>query len=122
MRRIVSLSLIAVLLIGILAVASGCLAPAGTGAPQEQGNIWPMIIFLVVIFGLFYMLMIRPQRKRQKQHETLMRELQKGDRVMTSGGIYGTIDNLSEDSVVIKVESGTTLRVARASVVLRQEK
>ncbi|OGO44097.1 MAG: preprotein translocase subunit YajC [Chloroflexi bacterium RBG_16_60_22] len=81
-----------------------------------------MIIFLVVIFGLFYLLMIRPQRRRQKQHETLMRELQKGDRVMTAGGIYGTIDSLAEDSVVIKVESGTTLRVARGSVVLRQEK
>ncbi|HJX13366.1 MAG TPA: preprotein translocase subunit YajC [Dehalococcoidales bacterium] len=121
MRRIVSLSLIAVLLIGILAVASGCLAPAG-GTPQEPGSIWPMIIFLVVIFGLFYLLMIRPQRRRQKQHETLMRELQKGDRVMTAGGIYGTIDSLAEDSVVIKVESGTTLRVARGSVVLRQEK
>ena len=81
-----------------------------------------MIIFLVVIFGLFYLVMIRPQRRRQKEHEQLMQDLQKGDNVMTAGGIYGRIESLSEDSVVIKVESGTTLRVARGSVVIRQEK
>jgi preprotein translocase subunit YajC len=50
-----------------------------------------------------------------------MQELQRGDRVMTAGGIYGTIDSVSEDSVVIKVEGGTTLRVARSSIVQRQE-
>jgi len=65
--------------------------------------------------------MIRPQRKRQKEHETMMQGLQKGDRVVTAGGIYGTIESLSEDSVVIKVEGGTTLRVARGSVAVRRD-
>jgi preprotein translocase subunit YajC len=65
--------------------------------------------------------MIRPQRKRQKERETMMQGLQKGDRVITAGGIFGTIESLSEDSVVIKVEGGTTLRVARGSVAVRRE-
>ncbi|OGO23656.1 MAG: preprotein translocase subunit YajC [Chloroflexi bacterium RBG_16_50_9] len=80
-----------------------------------------MIGFLVVIFALFYFVMIRPQRKRQKEHQTMMQELQKGDKVITAGGIYGTIDSLSEDSIVIKVESGGTLRVARGSIAMRRE-
>ncbi len=80
-----------------------------------------MLVFLVVIFGMFYFVMIRPQRKRQKEHEQMMRELQKGDKVVTAGGIFGTIESLSEDSIVIKVEGGTTLRVARGSVAVRRD-
>jgi len=48
-------------------------------------------------------------------------ELKRGDRVITAGGIYGVIESLSEDSVVIKVESGVTMRVARSSVALKRE-
>jgi preprotein translocase subunit YajC len=106
-------------LLTILVFLNGCLTPE---AQEQGGSIWPMIIFLVVIFGLFYFVMIRPQRKRQKAQETMIRELQKGDKVITAGGIYGTIESLSEDSIVIKVESGATLRVARGSVLGRREK
>ncbi|OGO06877.1 MAG: preprotein translocase subunit YajC [Chloroflexi bacterium RBG_13_57_8] len=80
-----------------------------------------MLAFLVVIFALFYFVMIRPQRKRQKEQQEMMHNLQKGDKVITAGGIFGTIDSLSEDSVVIKVEGGGTLRVARGSVAVRRE-
>ena len=80
-----------------------------------------MIGLLVVIFAMFYFVMIRPQRKRQKEHQEMMQGLQKGDRVITAGGIYGTIDSISEDTVVIKVEGGTTLRVARGSVAVRRD-
>jgi preprotein translocase subunit YajC len=122
MNKILKTGLIAGLLIAVLVFIGGCLAPAGgTGTADQSGSIWPMIIFLVVIFGLFYFVMIRPQRKRQKEHQTMMQELQKGDRVITAGGIYGTIESLSEDSVVIKVESGTTMRVARGSVAVRRD-
>ena len=80
-------------------------------------NIVFIIIFLVVIFVMFYFFMIRPQRKRQKEHEELLGHLRGGDRVITAGGIYGQIESVSEDSVVLKVESGATLRVAKASIV-----
>ncbi len=112
--------LIAGLLITVLAVIGGC-APAA--APKEgSSNMIPLIIFLVLIFGLFYFVMVRPQRKRQKAHEMMVQELQKGNKVITAGGIYGTIESLSEDSIVIKVESGATIRVARGSVIGRREK
>jgi preprotein translocase subunit YajC len=123
MNRTLKTVIIAGLLLAVLALIGGCeLAPAAEGEEQGSTSIWPMLIFLVVIFGLFYFVMIRPQRKRQKEHEQLTQDLQKGDSVMTAGGIYGRIESISEDSVVIKVESGASLRVAKTSVVVRQEK
>jgi len=109
------------ILITLLVFVGGCV-PAGGEGEAEVGFDWTIIIFLVAIFGIFYFLLVRPQRKRQKQHETLVKELQKGDRVITAGGIYGQIESLSDESIVIKVESGTTIRVARSSVVGRREK
>jgi preprotein translocase subunit YajC len=95
-----------------------------TEAPAEGGGgfDYTIIIFLVLIFAVFYFLMIRPQRKRQKEQRQLMEELKRGDKVITAGGIYGQIESVSEDSVVIKVESGATMRVAKGSVALKREK
>jgi len=113
--------LITGLLITVLVFVGGCY-PADTGGEEGGTSILPMIIFLVIIFGLFYFVMIRPQRRKQREHETMVQELQKGDRVITAGGIYGTIESLGEDNVIIKIESGATLRVARGSVSGRREK
>jgi preprotein translocase subunit YajC len=119
MNNMLKLGLITGLLIAVLAFIGGCY-PADTG--EEGGtSILPMIIFLIIIFALFYFVMIRPQRRRQREHEMMVQELQKGDRVITAGGIYGTIESLSEDSIVIKVESGATIRVARGSVLGRRD-
>ena len=119
-NRILKSGLIAGLLISLLVFAGGCVPP--TGGEEGGGFDWTIIIFLVFIFAVFYFIMIRPQRKRQKEHQEMMQELQKGDRVITAGGIYGTIESLSEDSIVLKVESGTTIRVSRSSVAGRREK
>jgi preprotein translocase subunit YajC len=82
-------------------------------------SIWPIIIFTVVLFGLFYLLAIRPQRKRQKQHQSMLADLQKGTHVITAGGIHGTIESLDEETIVLRVESGATLRFARGSIVAK---
>jgi len=112
--------LLAGLLIALLAVVSGCV-PAADGE-AAGGFDWTIIIFLVVIFGVFYFLMIRPQRKKQQQHQQMVQELQKGDKVITAGGLSGTIESTSDDSIVLKIESGASIRVARGSVVGRREK
>ena len=117
-KGMLNLGLIVGLLI-TLASMGGC-APAGE--PGGETSILPMLIFLAVIFGLMYLVLIRPQRKRQKEHQQLVEELKRGDRVVTAGGIYGQIETVSEDSVVIKVESGTTMRVAKNSVALKRER
>ena len=132
MNKLLKIGLIAGLLIAVLVLAGGCSGLFGATTPAdgdeasgEEGStstsILPMIGFLVVIFAMFYFVMIRPQRKRQKEHQVMMEGLQKGAKVVTAGGIYGTVESLSEDTVVIKVEGGTTLRVARNSVAMRRD-
>jgi len=113
--RISKLGLIMGLLLSVVFIG-GCV-PAGA----EAGFDWTWIILLVLLFGMMYFLMIRPQRKRQKEHQQLIEELKRGDRVITAGGVYGVIETVSEDSVVIKVESGATMRVAKNSVALKRE-
>lgn len=121
-NKALSLALIGGLLITTLVLISGCY-PAQTPAEGEGGGFnWMMIVLLVLFFAIIYFLMIRPQRKRQKEQQELMQGLQKGDKVITIGGIYGQIESLSEDSVVLKVESGTTIRVARGSIAGKREK
>ena len=115
--KILKLGLIGGLLTSIVFLG-GCLPEEAEGA----SSIWPMLIFVVLLFGLMYFVMIRPQRKRQKEHQQLIEELKRGDRVVTAGGIYGVIESISEDSVTIKVESGATMRVAKGSVSLKQER
>ena len=80
-----------------------------------------MIIFLVAIFAIMYFLMIRPRQKQQKQHEEMMQELRPGDRVIIAGGIYGQIDSLSEETAIVKIESGATMKVARNSILGKQQ-
>ena len=80
-----------------------------------------MIIFLVAIFAIMYFLMIRPRQKQQKQHEEMMQELRSGDRVIMAGGIYGQIESLSEETAIIRIESGATMKVARSSILGKQQ-
>ncbi len=95
----------------------GCVTTDG----EEGGFGWSGIFIFVFFIGIFYFFMIRPQRKRHKEHQELINELRKGDPVITTGGIYGQIESLSDDSVVIKIESGATMRVAKNSVALKRE-
>jgi len=80
-----------------------------------------MIIFLVGIFAVMYFLMIRPRQKQQKQQEAMMAELRPGDKVIMAGGIYGQIESLGEDTAIVKIESGATMKVARNSILGKQE-
>lgn len=89
---------------------------------MENGtSIWPMIIFLGAIFAAMYFLMIRPRQKQQQQHDEMAKELRVGDKVIIAGGIYGEIESLGEDTALVKIESGATMRVARASVLGKQD-
>jgi preprotein translocase subunit YajC len=80
-----------------------------------------MIVFLVAMFAIMYFLMIRPRQKQQRQHEAMMKELRVGDKVIIAGGIYGQIESLREDTVILRIESGATMRVAKGSILGKQE-
>ena len=107
-------------LIGAVVLLGGCLPVADEGGETTGGfgtSVWPMLIFIVFLFGLMYFVMIRPQRRRQKEHQNLIEELQKGDQVVTAGGIHGRIESLDGASAVLKIESGATIRIARTSII-----
>ena len=87
-------------------------------APAQQGgsqlSFWIMII---LVFAVMWFFMIRPQRKQQKELEKFRNELKKGDKVVTVGGIFGTVAEVSDKSVLIKVDGETKLRVDKNSLV-----
>ncbi len=84
-----------------------------------MGGWGPLIIILAVTLGMFYFFMIRPLRQREKKHDQMVEELQKGDMVITAGGMYGQVESIDEGSVVLKVESGATIRVTKGGVLSR---
>lgn len=90
-------------------------APAA-GQPQAGGGgaFWIMIIAMFVIMWFF---MIRPQRKQQKELEKFRNGLKRGDKVVTAGGIYGTVDEIKDRTVLIKVDGEVKLRVDKNSLV-----
>ena len=87
------------------------------GAAQGQAGggmgFWIMIILMFVVMWLF---MIRPQRKQQKELEAFRNALKKGDKVVTAGGIYGTVADIQEKTVLIKVDGDVKLRVDKNSI------
>ena len=97
------------LTITLLQAAGAGQAPAGGG-----GMFWIMMILLFVIM---WALMIRPQRKQQKELEKFRSELKRGDKVVTAGGIYGVVDEIKDRSVLIKVDGEVKLRVDKNSIV-----
>ncbi len=79
----------------------------------------PLIQFLpfLVIFGIFYLLLIMPMRKRQKKHQELLSKLTKGDRVITNGGIFGTVIEVEGDVLTLRIgEPKVDIKVARSAV------
>ena len=88
---------------------------------MESLGTWGMVIFLVAIFAFMYFVMIRPRQKQQKEHDEMMKELRVGEKVIIAGGIYGQIESLGEDTAILKIESGATMRVARGSILGKQE-
>jgi len=81
-----------------------------------QGGGFSMLIMMAIIFAIFFFLIIRPQRKKQKDHQTLVQSLKGGERVVTSGGVFGTVDRVLEDRVEIKVDKNTRLQVLKTSI------
>jgi preprotein translocase subunit YajC len=122
MNRILKSGLVVALLIAVLALVGSCTTTGTTSSNQSSTTSTLYLVgFLVLIFALFYFVMIRPQRKRQKDQQNMISALQKGDRVITAGGIFGVIESIREDSVVIKVEGGTLLRVAKGSIMVLKD-
>ncbi|MBQ8499778.1 MAG: preprotein translocase subunit YajC [Bacteroidales bacterium] len=86
-------------------------------AAQPQGGGWSMWIMLALIFVVMWFFMIRPQRKQQKELQNFRDSLKKGDKVVTVGGIYGTVCEIKEGTVLIEVDNNVKIRVSKNALV-----
>ncbi|MBI1861286.1 MAG: preprotein translocase subunit YajC [Deltaproteobacteria bacterium] len=83
-----------------------------SASPNPLTTMAPMLI----IFGIFYFLVLRPQSKKQKDHATFLKDIKKGDMVVTNGGIIGLVKNLSEKIVTLEIDNGVCLKVLRGQI------
>ena len=86
-------------------------------AAQPQGGGASMWIMLALIFVVMWFFMIRPQRKQQKELQNFRDGLKKGDKVVTVGGIYGTVSEIKENTVLIEVDNNVKIRVSKQALV-----
>ncbi len=86
-------------------------------APAQQGNGWSGIIIIVLLFVVFWLFFIRPQNKRQKEAQKFRDALQKGDKVMTIGGIHGKVHEVKETTIVITVDNNVNIEVEKSALV-----
>jgi len=90
-------------------------APATTGGGGIFDSIGP-IVPLVAVFAIFYFVMIGPERKQRKKREAMLKQLKKGDKVMTSGGMYGSVAAIDGDRVTLQIDDGVRARFSRAAI------
>ena len=87
-------------------------SPSGSGV----GSVMTQVVFFAAIFAIFYFLLIRPQQKQKREREALLRTVKKGDRVVTSSGMHGTVVGLDEHTVTLKVSDQVKLQFDRGAI------
>ncbi len=88
------------------------------GGPGSRGFI-DMIVILGLMMGIFYFILIRPQQKKQRQHQEMLKALKTGDQIVTAGGIFGTILEIDEHKVKLKIADNVKIELARGSIQTR---
>lgn len=97
--------------------ATNAYAMAGGAEQQAGGSGIEGIVMLVIMFAIFYLLLIRPQQKRAKQHKALIESLKAGDQVVTAGGIHGKVVAVQDTLITMEIASNVRIKINRSSVV-----
>jgi preprotein translocase subunit YajC len=89
-------------------------------APQQGGNpeggLFTTLIMFALIIGIFYFLILRPQQKKQKERQRMLEAVRKGDKVITAGGLHGTVAGLDEKTVLIQVADNVKMKFDKSAV------
>ncbi|HEX4925882.1 MAG TPA: preprotein translocase subunit YajC [Bdellovibrionales bacterium] len=86
-------------------------APAG-----QQPSLLESLFPIIAVFGIFYFLIIRPQTRRMKKHQEALTQLKKGDEVLTSGGILGTIEGITDKWVTLEIAQGVRIKALKSQI------
>ena len=106
----------------LLNLAFAMSSGGGQAGQQSGGGMFGGLITLGLIFLVFYFLLIRPQQKQQQKLQEMRSNLRAGEKIMTSGGIFGTIESVSNDTVIVKVADKVKLEIAKNAVAGLREK
>ena len=88
----------------------------GGGGAQGAPGMFQSLIPLIIIFAIFYFMLIRPQQKKAKEHKDMLEKLKKGDKIITSGGIYGEIYALTPSTVTLMIAENVKVKVSRGFI------
>lgn len=99
-------------------IAYAMTPPQGAGA--QGGNPFAPMIMLVLIFGIFYFLLIRPQQKKQKEHNAMLNSVKAGDEIITTGGVYAKIDKvIDQNTYIAEIDNGVKIKLAKNGVAMK---
>ena len=91
-------------------------AQAASGAARPTGNPITQFFPLILIFVVFYFLLIRPQQKKEKERRQMINTLKKGDNVVTTGGIYGTVVSIKPATVEVKIDENVKIQISKNAI------
>ena len=95
---------------------TGIVAQSAQTSQQGAGGIWSSRLIMVPIFAIMYFLMIRPQQKKQKEHEEMLSRVKAGDKVMTQGGLFGTVVKVSDNKVTLEIAERVHVEFAQGAI------
>ena len=84
--------------------------------PAEGASPWVTFLPLIIIVVIFYFLIIRPQKKQEQERQDMIAAIEKGDKIVTIGGVHGTVRQVDDDSLLVEVDSNVKLRVDKNAV------
>lgn len=87
---------------------------------QQQGNIMGMLLPIALFAVIFYFLILRPQKKRQKAQKDMLDSITRGDQIVTAGGFFGTVREVKDDSYILEVAEGVKVRILKNSVSMKR--
>ena len=85
------------------------------GSPEEGGG-WTSLIFMGIIFAIFYFFIIRPQSQKQKEIQEKVSKIEKGDKIVTTGGMIAKVTTVDDDSVLAEIDSGVKARFMKSAI------
>lgn len=100
----------------VMLFATSAFADNGTAKTGFGGSMGSMLPMVLIMFAIIYFMMIRPEQRKQKERQKLLAAMKKGDRVMTSAGIMGTVANVKETTVMVKIADTTIVEFSKAAV------
>jgi|UPI0004BC4A4F preprotein translocase subunit YajC len=108
--------LLRAMLIGFASLLWPGVCHAEGASAGSQGGLLGMLMPLALFIVIFYFLIIRPQKKKQKQHENMLASIRRGDQIVTAGGFFGVVKDVKDDSFIVEIADGVKVRLLKSSV------